>query len=415
MKFHVVNLGCKVNRVESDAFSARLLEKGWLASDKQDADLVIINTCTVTGEAEKKTRKAIRRALRDNPRGRIVVTGCAAVIDAQGISEIDKRVIVETDKTKIDAAIAADSFESQVQVFEMYGDEDSCTGHFSAYDAQGTLRTGTGFVSRVGMKIQDGCNNACTFCIVHKARGKAWSRQRESILAEAMAYEEAGVRELVLTGINIGSYKSDEGTLVDLLDALLEQTSELRFRISSIEPRDVDDELISLISSAQGRICRHFHLPMQSGSDAVLRAMARPYDSEYYRRLVESIYECIPSMSLSTDLIVGFPGETECDFEDSFKLATDCRFSKMHIFPYSMRKGTPAAARTDQVDSATKADRLDRMHTRAQSMRQEDLQRRRGTIEYVLVEDGGFGTTESYHKVAVPASAKAGDVLRYEL
>lgn len=395
--FHVVNLGCKVNRVESDDFAAALLAQGALATEEGSADLIIVNTCTVTGEAEKKTRKAVRGALRANERARVIVTGCAAAIDPEAFEAMDGRVQV-VPKGAMAALLAPEG-----ATFEPHGPTPS-------------LRVGDEFPTRVGIKVQDGCNNACTYCIVHVARGRAWSRPADEIIAEAVGLAQAGVREIVLTGINLGSYGFEGMTLADLLRRLLDATDDgVRFRISSVEPRDVHDDLIELMAQADGRICRHLHLPLQSGSPKVLKEMARPYKADYYKELVDKLYAAMPMLSLSTDVIVGFPGETEEDFQETLAMARYCRFSKMHTFRYSMREGTPAARRSDQVAPEAKADRAKRLEELERHLREADRAQRAGTVELALVETDGVATTESYYAVDAPHGASVGALVEFRL
>ena len=408
MKFAVVNLGCKVNRVESDGFQALLSARGCELAAAGDADVVVVNTCTVTGEAEKKTRKAVRRALRANERATVVVTGCAAVVDPAEFAGMSPRVVVEPDKAKVvDAALDAAAPDERVWEGAALDAATAC------------LRVGSSFPTRVGVKVQDGCNNACSYCIVHVARGRAWSRPREQVVAEAAAYANAGVKEIVLTGINLGSYRQDVSApgaaparygLADLLADLLAATdgAHVRFRVSSIEPRDVDGALIDVLAAADGRVCRHLHLPLQAGSSKVLREMRRPYDAEFFSELVERLYARVPSLSLSTDVIAGFPGETDDEFEETMALARACRFSKIHAFPYSRRAGTPAAERADQVPDAVKAQRTARLLALSDELRAADFARRAGTSELVLAESDGRGMTESYHEIALPADVAPG-------
>ena len=306
MKYAVVNLGCKVNRVESDAFASSLDAHGAKSCDAADADLIVVNTCTVTGEAEKKTRKAVRGALRANDRATVIVTGCAAAIDKDTFLAMDPRVRV-MGKAELASSIDAGA----------WGLDAAAHGP--------ALPVGEGYRTRVGVKVQDGCNNACTYCVVHVARGKATSVDPRVVVRQCRALASAGVKEIVLTGINLGSYRwRDEETgeatgLADLLRMLLEETADLhkdreypvRFRVSSVEPRDVHDGLIEVLATAGGRVCRHLHLPLQSGNSKVLREMHRPYSAEHFEAIVANLYERVPELSLSTDIICGFPGETE--------------------------------------------------------------------------------------------------------
>ena len=281
------------------------------------------------------------------------------------------------------------------------------------------LRAGRSFPTRVGVKVQDGCNNACTFCIVHVARGRATSRPSAEIVEECVRLARAGVREIVLTGINLGSYKDDALRLPSLLRLLLDATESVhgpgeppcRFRVSSIEPRDVDDDLIDLIARSSGRICRHLHLPLQSGSNKVLREMARPYRADDYRALVARLRAAVPQLSLSTDIIVGFPGETEAEFAETLAMARACAFSKIHVFPYSQRVGTPAAARADQVPAEEKAARAAALRDLGDQLRRDDYAGRIGLRELALVEDGGRAMTESYYEIPAPPGGVLGSLV----
>ena len=273
--------------------------------------------------------------------------------------------------------------------------------------------------TRIGIKVQDGCDNACTYCIVHVARGRATSRNADEVAVEAVALARAGVREIVLTGINLGSYDADGLDLADLCLRLLAETAELhapgeppcRFRIGSVEPMDVSMDLIGLLAEARGRLCRHLHLPLQSGSSKVLREMGRPYDAEEYRQLADYLRAMVPEIALTTDIIVGFPGETEQDFEDTCALARHIGFAKIHVFPYSQREGTPAAERPDQVPPGEKAARAARLRTLTDELAAADRAARAGAVELALVERPGHATTESYHEMPAPVGAAIGSLV----
>ena len=390
-RFSVVNLGCKVNKVESDSIAAALLARGGKSVEPEKADLIIVNSCTVTGEADKKTRKAVRSALRANSRARVVVTGCGVSIDAQVFRDIDSRV-VPVEKTEL---------------FCVLNDE-----------VPAELRMGEAFRTRVNIKVQDGCDHACTYCIVHVARGPAASASFGRVVDEASSYFERGAKEIVLTGIDLGSYRFEGRSLTDLVSALLERADKLngegqrpaRVRASSIEPCSIDERFIDLLARSQGRLCRHLHLPLQSGSTRVLREMARPYTARYFAELVDHLYERVPQLSLTTAIICGFPGETEDDFQMTLDMARRCRFSKIHVFPYSRREGTPAAMRADQVPAQIKAQRASRLRMLSNELREQDFQRRAGTRELVIVEPE-VALTESYHELPVPVGAREGELI----
>lgn len=402
VRFAVVNLGCKVNRTESDEIAAAYLASGGVRSSEEDADVIIINTCTVTGEADKKARKAAHHAATANDHARILVTGCAAAIEPDEFERIDPRIEI-AGKAQIARQARGGSNRS-------------------------VLRLGNGFHTRVNIKIQDGCDHACTYCIVHVARGVARSRSAASVEREVEAYLDRGVREMVLTGINLGSYASEGKTLADLAERLVAKMDashadahaakqgggafdvRARLRIGSIEPQDVGSDLVELLGSSEGTLCRHLHLPLQSGSDRVLDEMNRPYDVASYADLVERLYAAAPTMSLSTDVIVGFPGETEDDFQQTLDLCRRCRFSKIHVFPYSQRSGTPAAERTDQIPPSVKKKRARRLRALAAQLRAEDLAKRAGSTELALVETDRC-VTESYHELPLPEGVPVGSLI----
>ena len=437
-RFAVVNLGCKVNRVEADGFERLLAVRGGAPSSQAEADLIVVNTCTVTGEAEKKTRKAVRHALSANEEAPVVVTGCATEIDAASYEALGSRVTV-VPKAGMALYLEEGVFPSRPPAggspLDTRAQRDDCTaeeGELAAPErrAPSTGNRAAGLAApegaeavlpadgrtRIGIKVQDGCDNACTYCIVHVARGRATSRNADEVVAEAVALARAGVREIALTGINLGSYDADGLDLADLCRRLLAETAELhapgeppcRFRIGSVEPMDVSMDLIGLLAEARGRLCRHLHLPLQSGSSKVLRGMGRPYDAEEYRQLADYLRAMVPEIALTTDIIVGFPGETEQDFEDTCTLARHAAFSKIHVFPYSRREGTPAAERTDQVPSAVKAARAADLRALSDKLAAADRANRAGATEFALVERPGHATTESYHEITVPESAPVG-------
>lgn len=404
MRFCTVNLGCKVNRVETDQAATVLLSQGFEESTEADADVIVVNTCTVTGEAEKKTRKAVRHALRSNAHAQVVVTGCASAIDPETYQAMDSRVVLVPKAGLLEHLQGLDSQHGMAAVPDI---------------AQ--LRVGGAFRTRVGIKVQDGCNNACTYCIVHVARGRAHSRDMGLILDEVRQLTQAGVKEIVLTGINLGTFEAvadgKDVDLASLLSRMLDMTSDVsdgvppRFRISSIEPKNVTDRLIEVMAASDGRICRHLHLPLQAGSSKVLREMARPYNAEFFCDLVTRMREAMPQLALSTDIIAGFPGETDAEFEETLEVARTCRFMKIHSFPYSLRAGTPAAKRTDQISPEAKAQRAGQLRELSDELAALDLSLRAGTTELGLVEPEGIVTLESYHTVDAPAGAAIGALI----
>ena len=399
--FCVINLGCRVNRVESDSISAALLGAGAVSTTLENCDFCVINTCAVTQEAEKKTRKSVHQAIARSKAKYIYVTGCSATLHPNVYIDMDSRVQVVNK-----ASIVEHIFEDWPVLNSEPSGALDCE---SAGSSQ--IRFGKGFKTRAGIKIQDGCNNECTYCIVHVARGKASSVPAKKVLASAKDLVLAGARELVLTGINLGTYYDSSllGTsrLDALLKKLLEQNEELeiklntkvRIRLSSIEPMDVSEELIELIAKSDGKICRYLHLPLQSGSSKVLQEMNRNYSADDFKNLVLSIRKRIPQISLSTDCIVGFPGETEEEFEETYNLLNELNFMKIHVFPYSQRSGTPAAQREDQIPESVKKRRAARLRELSNQLQKKDARLRTGTNELAIFEADGTLVTESFHAI----------------
>lgn len=387
-RFHIHTFGCKVNRAESERIAALLAGNGWVQAGADDCDVAIVNTCTVTGEADAKNRKEIRRLLRSGAAW-VLVCGCAVNVDEDHYADIDERVVCESDKTLVPAKAAS-----------LLGMSLSASAPES--------RDGEDFRTRVDLKVQDGCDNACTFCIVHTARGPARSLPLDQVVRQVASFAEAGVRECVLVGINLGAYDSDGVRLDGLLDALLQRTSISRLRISSIEPQNLSDALVDVIARSEGRVCRHLHLCLQSGSTKVLREMHRPYDAESFTAQVRRLRERVPGIALSTDVIIGFPGETDEDFEATLRIVEECGFMRLHVFRYSKRPGTPAAAREDQVSAETSAQRAAALRELGKRLSAEDARARIGSAEDVVVERPHRGTSETYRSVRFEADLEPG-------
>lgn len=397
MKVAIVNLGCKVNRVESDTIAKAYENRGAVLCDVPEADVVVVNTCTVTEEADKKTRKSIRRVLRQNDDARILVTGCAAAIEPEFYRELDSRICV-VDK---------------MDLLEEAGDG-------SAVSSADLVRVGEEFPTRVSLKVQDGCNHSCSYCIVHVARGRAWSRPAAEVLDEALALAGAGVKELVLTGIDLGSYafaaegkRIRLGSLVRMILDSLDASgyTHVRLRIGSVEPRSLDKEFVELMAKSDGRVCRHLHLPLQSGSTKVLKEMNRPYTAQDFSELVTMLKREVGDISLTTDIIVGFPGETEQDFLETCALVREVGFTKIHVFRYSRREGTPAAQRADQISPEIKERRAHELIALADKLRMDYAKSHVGKLAHIAVEQDGWGMTESYYKVRLDKSYEQGSLI----
>ena len=386
---------------ESEAIAAALLALGWTrATDAAGCDVAILNTCTVTGEADAKNRKALRTLLRAG-KAAIIVTGCAVNIDAARYADIDSRIICEHDKERI-PALAVRLVRDTAAVSAALSDQTTME------------RSDSGFRTRVDLKIQDGCDNACSYCIVHVARGPARSVPAATVISRARTLADAGTRELVLVGIDLAAYRDADIDLARLVTLLQEKTDIGRVRVSSVEPQSVTPTLVDVLAHSGGRLCRHLHLCLQSGSDKVLREMNRRYDADAFCALANRLHEAVPRIALSTDVIVGFPGETEDDFARTCKLVERCGFMRLHVFRYSKRPGTPAAIRDDQVDPKIKAARSQTLIDLGRRLALSDMERRLGTIEEVVIERPGIGTSESYHAIACDTALPVGALVEVE-
>lgn len=405
-------LGCKVNRVESDTIAAELLGRAVSIVDEDEAAVIVINTCTVTGEADAKARKAVRQALKAAGEPAVVVTGCLAAIDADALRSLGERVVVEADKERVAERVA--------QALGLTGDDGAEVAPLRL------TRTGEGFRTRVPVKVQDGCDRFCTYCIVPYARGRARSRAADEVVAEVRALVADGVREVVLTGISIGDYRDESreddtwtyGLPVLALE-LAETTDIARVRISSVEFPGISPRYLQAFG-ASPKLVPHLHIPLQSGSDRILEAMGRPYTGEIFTEMLEAMREIFPPLTYTTDVICGFPGETDADHQATMEVCERVGFSKLHVFRYSPRLGTPAADMPNQVRPDVKAHRAAELRELDERLRQRFIESRLGERVEVLIEsvEEGFaeGTTREYLRVRVPAAeASVGELVELEL
>jgi threonylcarbamoyladenosine tRNA methylthiotransferase MtaB len=343
MKHRIITLGCKVNQCESAAIAHLLEQKGWACSLGDDPpDAVIINTCTVTGKAAMQSRQAIRQAIRNYPAARVIVTGCYAQTAADEILAIKgvERLLQQEDKMRIADILSANGCACDKR-------PAPDLRSFAAMPAVDRPER-----TRAFLKVQDGCNARCTYCIVPYARGRSRSMPLPDVLTHLAHLGREGLREVVLTGIHLGAYGLDLQPATDLyglLCAVLAKAPVDRIRLSSIEPVEITPRLVELVKDSDGALCRHFHIPLQSGDDAVLRRMGRPYDSARFARVIEEIACRLPEASIGVDVIAGFPGESEEAFSNTCRLIESLPVSYLHVFPFSPRKGTPAAAFKENV------------------------------------------------------------------
>jgi len=348
MRIFLSSLGCKLNQSEMETLGAQLAQGGHqIVTSPPEAEVCVLNTCAVTHVAAQKSRQALRRLHRENPEARLLATGCYAELAPADLCHLPgvERVIGNQDKAQIGELLTASDPPPSAE------GQDLARGVLPPRPSR----------TRALVAIQNGCDNACTYCIIHVARGPQVSRPADQILAEIQALVRGGYREIVLTGVHIGAYGRDGegrvggGDLWALVGRILSETAVARVRLSSIEPWDLCEDAFQAWENR--RLCRQLHLPLQSGCDATLRRMGRRYTSREFEALVQRARACIPDLTITTDLIVGFPGETEAEFAESLSFVQAIGFARAHVFPYSLREGTPATRMADQVPPPVKAER----------------------------------------------------------
>ena len=348
--FTISTLGCKVNQYESDAIAQSLKTVGCiLLHGEENADLCIINTCTVTHKAAMQSRQSIRQAIRNNPGARIIVTGCYAQVDPSEIKKIKgvHDIIGHADKHKIPEMIVPTEHVEPPHPVLTWREISDERAFSQMADAAFGKRT------RPFLKIQDGCNTFCSYCIVPYARGRSRSMAIDNVLENIHNIQQAGFCEVVLTGVHLGAYGLDlspKTNLFTLLKRIQASTAIERVRLSSIEPLELTQDIIQLVAGSD-RFCHHFHIPLQSGDDDILKRMNRPYSRTFFRNLVLKINALIPDTAIGVDALVGFPGETEAAFENTYSLIQELPVTYLHVFPFSPRAGTPASQYPHKVPS----------------------------------------------------------------
>ena len=355
MNFYIYTLGCKVNAYESVVMSDELKKKGYNEVNKDDnVDIYIINTCTVTNTAGNKSMKMIRQASRKNPDAIIIVVGCLSQVESDLVSKIDGVSIVLGNKNKSRIVHYIEKYKTnRKQIIDIYDLENT---EFECMKINNFNKT------RAFIKIQDGCNNFCSYCIIPYTRGNVRSKKREDVLEEVNSLVKNGYKEIVLTGIHTGHYGSDfdNYNFSNLLDEIVRVNGLERLRISSIEITEINDSVLDVIKKSNV-IVDHIHIPLQSGCDKTLKDMNRKYDINYFKDRIQKIRDIRPNISITTDVIVGFPNETDEDFFVTYKNICDINFSKLHVFPYSVRKGTKAELMNNQINENVKNDRVKKL------------------------------------------------------
>lgn len=409
MKIYFYTLGCKVNQFETQALSLLLSERGHeICENPENADVIVINTCTVTAVSDQKSRSAIRRFAKNYPDAKIAVCGCLSQVNPESIKTIDG-VYVITGTADRNVFVENICKIADVNVSDFTPDNSLKRREFEYLPAGGLLGH-----TRAMLKIEDGCTNFCTYCIIPYSRGPVRSLSPDVAVSECRKLREHGYKEIVLTGIEISSYGRDltpKTDLTSLIFRLCEEFPDIRFRLGSIEPRTITKEFCEKLHGFTN-LCPHFHLSMQSGCDETLSRMHRKYDTERFYLSVSLLREYFPGCAITTDMIVGFPGETEDEFTTTLGFIKKCAFSSMHIFPYSKRAGTPAAKMENQLTKAEKTVRAHRASEIAQHMEREYLQSLCGTVQSVLFEEAIDGYFCGHAKNYVRVYAKYTDDLK---
>lgn len=391
MKVQFYTLGCKVNQYESEAMGELFEKRGYtVVGEDEPADIVIINSCTVTAESNRKTRQTVRKARRKNSQAVIVLTGCMAQAFPDEAAKIVEADIVVGNKNEDKIPDLCERFIAERKAMHIF--EEHETGE------KITDFTVTGFSehTRSYIKIEDGCNRFCSYCIIPYARGRVRSKSVGAIAAEAEGLSRSGYKEIVLVGINLSAYGQDTGAV--LCDAVLAAAAPEgieRVRLGSLECDQISDDALLKLSECK-EFCPQFHLSLQSGCDRTLREMNRKYDTAFYRDLVERIRRIFPDASITTDIMVGFPGESDEDFKESCDFVRETGFARSHVFIYSEREGTPAARRHDAVDKSVRAERAHIMGDICRQCERDFLKAQCGKTEKVLFETESDGYWEGY-------------------
>jgi len=383
MRYLITTLGCKVNAYESEALKNLFDTRGMVEATDDQVDVAVINTCSVTSVSDQKSRQHIRSLIAKYPKAIIVVMGCYAQMSHQFVNDIPGvDIIVGTSRRNEIPALVEQFAKTHERI-------DTVSEMTRLFDYEPMKVTSYSDNARVFLKIQDGCDNFCSYCIIPYARGKMRSRPKDDIIAEVHRLVDLGFSEIVLAGIHTAGYGQDLGDyhFVNLVkDILSEEPHLYRLRISSIEESEIEDELIELVKTNQA-IARHLHIPLQSGSTGILRRMNRKYDTEAFLAKLDQIREAVPDIAITTDVIVGFPGESDDEFQETFDFIAKAKFAQLHVFPFSARSGTPAARSKDQIDPQTKKERVRKLIELSNRLHDEYCQRFIGKELDVIVED----------------------------
>ena len=405
MKFNILTFGCKVNQYESNMMKEKMLSSSFLFEENLDkADIIIVNTCSVTNVADKKCLKTIRKIKREYPEKVLAITGCSSQNKQEIYEKLDADILIgNKDKSKI-ADYIKEFLQTEKHVIKFYNErnlefEDMMINNYNHV--------------RAFIKIEDGCDNFCSYCIIPFVRGSVRSKKFAEVINEAKILTEKNHKEIVLTGIHTGRYESDNHDLTDLINALSKIEKIKRIRISSIEITELNDKFLNMLKE-NPKVCDHLHIPLQAGSNEILKRMNRKYDLEFYENKIKEIRNIRPDISISTDIIVGFPYETDELFAECLKFSEKMEFSKIHVFPYSLREGTAAAQMDHQVPAEIKKNRVRKLIELSNKLEKNYIDKFKGKSLDILVEECNnnisIGHTSNYIKMEVSENLEIGQI-----
>lgn len=407
MKFNIVTFGCKVNQYESNMMKEKMLSSNFFYEENMsDANIIIVNTCSVTNVADKKCLKMIRKIKREYPNALLVVAGCSSQNNQNVYEALDIDILLgNKDKSKI-AELIKEYLDTEKKYVKFYNERN--------LDFEDMLINDYNHV-RAFVKIEDGCDNFCSYCIIPFVRGSVRSKDFDTVIKEAKLLTEHGHKEIVLTGIHTGHYMSNNHDLTDLINELSKIDDLLRIRISSIEITELNDKFLEMLKINK-KVCNHLHIPLQAGSDEILKRMNRKYDLAYYEEKINKIRSIRPDISITTDIIVGFPYETDELFSETLEFSKKMNFSKIHVFPYSIRVGTAAASMSNQVDEVTKKVRVKKLMALSKKQEKEYYEKFKGKELDILVEECdnnvSIGHTSNYLMVTLNENLLVGKIYK---
>mgnify|MGYP004670039833 FL=1 len=407
MKFNIITFGCKVNQYESNMMKEKMLSSNFFYEENiKNADIIIVNTCSVTNIADKKCLKMIRRIKRERPNALLVVAGCSSQNNQSEYEALDIDILLGNKDKSLIADLIKEYIDTRQKYVKFYSERN--------LEFEDMLINDYNHI-RAFIKIEDGCDNFCSYCIIPYVRGSVRCKNFDTVIKEAKMLTEHGHKEIVLTGIHTGHYMDNNHDLTDLINELSKIDDLLRIRISSIEITELNDKFLDMLEKNK-KVCNHLHIPLQAGSDEILKRMNRKYDLKYYEDKINKIRQIRPDISISTDLIVGFPYETDDLFQSTLEFSRKMNFSKIHVFPYSKRVGTPAATMPNQVDENVKKDRVKKLMDLSNKLEEEYYNKFIGKELDILVEECdnnvSIGHTSNYLMVKLNEDLRVGEIYK---